>query len=141
MKRLQLRLPVPPSKNRIPSGWDGIHMRRQAMLAAWAAACEMRAPTTSPPSFVRARAHFYVGGEWDAGNLVHALYHIVFDALALPVRKSPPSWRQGLHEWKGFIVDDSSSHLELVGMPEHTIVDDPRHRRLELELEWEEPAP
>lgn len=138
--RLELTLPVPPSKNRL-RGWDGVKKRRAAMLEIWVAACQLQAPTTSPPEFVRATAHYHVGGDWDDGNLVTALYDIVFDALSLPARKSPPSWRQGLHQWKGFIVDDSSEHLQLADLPRKSIEHDPKRRRLELVLEWgEEPA-
>lgn len=137
-RMLSFRLPLPPSKNAL----DGVHaMKRiqqehRAMRATWVSACGQHLPTLDPPAFVRAYALFLVGNHWDEGNRTTALYSLVFDALQKPVGRAP-GWRQGIHEWKGFIVDDSERHLELVGKPQQQLEPQRKRRGLHLTLEWE----
>lgn len=139
IRDLSFRLPLPPSKNEL----DGVHaMKRiqqehEAMRLAWVSACGQHLPSLDPPVFVTAYAYFAVGRLWDPGNLQTALYSLVFDALQKPVAR-PPGWRRGIHEWKGFIVDDSERHLELGAKPVQEIESKRQRRRLYLTLEWED---
>lgn len=129
---LHFRLPLPPSKNELDGVNAGHRMvqERRAMRLIWVKACGQHRPSLDPPAFVIVRAHFYTGNTWDDGNLITALYSLVFDALQKPVG-GPPSWRQGLAEFKGFIVDDSDRHLHLA---EYTQEIEPNRKRRRLEL-------
>jgi len=137
--RVTFRLPLPPSKNEL----DGVHamnrirQEHRAMRTIWTSACGQHLPSLDPPAFVRAYALFVVGNRWDPGNLTTALYSIVFDALQKPVGHAP-GWRKGIHEYKGFIVDDSERHLELGGDPVQQVEPNRRRRGLHLALAWDE---
>lgn len=141
MQTLSFKLPLPPSKNEIDEvhGMRGVQQQHRAMRRIWAEACGQHLPSLDPPTFVTAFALFAVGQPWDPGNLTTALYSIVFDAIQKPVG-TPPGWRQGIHEFKGFIVDDSERHLELGDEPAQRVEPKRQRRCLYLTLEWEEGA-
>jgi hypothetical protein len=112
-QRWTFSLPLPPSPNRRPSDrMHAVRWKNTTKRLAWLAANEQHAALTKPPAFVRIHAHFRIRNLRDEDNLVASLKYVL-DALRLPRGKETVTWRHGIAENKGYLVDDSPTHCQL----------------------------
>lgn len=111
-----VELPLPPSPNHRPSHHMAVARWRNAYKRkAWAAACGQALPKLHPPESVAVGVLFRLAASRDPDNL-YASCKYLLDALRKPCTRQEGQWRQGLHEHKGFFLDDSPQHLTLVAV-------------------------
>jgi hypothetical protein len=108
----RLDLPLPDSPNREPKHHHMENARwvNRQKRAAWFAACGQELPTTDPPAVVEITALFRVERLRDEVDNLPASLKRTLDALKRPGPKDPATWRQGIHERKGYFVDDDPEH-------------------------------
>ncbi len=113
MAALILRLPIPPSPNRLPSnGFALQRVKDRYRGSAWVAACQQTRPTLDPPEHVTLHAMFlFCRKPRDEDNLKASL-KFVLDALRQK-QQGAMRWRHGLYDKCGFFVDDDPIHFTL----------------------------
>lgn len=128
-----LEIPLPPSPNDRPAHpMQAVRWKNKTKRLTWMKACEQVLPSIDPPDWVAIGALFRVapGQRRDEDNLVASLKYVL-DALRKPRTRQERDWRRGIHEEKGFFVDDAPAHMTLT-----TIVQaeepDPKRRGLRL---------
>lgn len=108
---VELSLPEPPSPNEVSSAahahpMQAVRMKNQYKRRCWVEAMGQVTPTVDPPEKVVVKAHFRLHNLRDEDNLTASLKYAL-DALRCPQKGEDVSWRQGLAERKGYLLNDA----------------------------------